>query len=190
MATLAQLKTRLEAGLEAIEDALASDMANAASGVEEQAFETIVREIRDILANQGDKTVLRSALASLAPFAILTSAARTADATSADFTNTVGKGLLLLLDITAGTGTIDNIKLYGKNADASAYLVATLTPDAAIGGAAEKFAFVVVPNPVDFTTELKFTAGAQGALPSTYYVVVDHTDATSVTYTLDGFILV
>lgn len=192
MATYANLRARLEAQLEAIEDALTLDMAGAAAGGEEdRAFEQIVREMRELLtANVGDRTAIRSAVASLAPAALLTSAARTADTTTSDQTNNIGKGVVLVLDITAGTGTIEKLTVNGKNAAGTTFKVADITPASAVGGAAGRHIFVMVPNPNSFATPLKFAAGAKGSLPKNWHVVVDHTDATSVTYTLDAFVLV
>lgn len=189
MASYQNLKDRLVAGLEALEDSFVKDMAaSSAAGSEEQAFEQVIRDVRGLLsAYQG--SAIRSALTAIAPVALLTSAARTADTDTSDQTNTVGKGLVLVVDITAGTGTIDSLIVKGKDKDGTVYTVATMTPASPIGGSAGRHVFVMVPNPVDFSTPLKISQGAQGALPHTWYVTVDHTDATSVTYTLDGYVI-
>lgn len=190
MASYQNLKDRLIAGLEALEDSFTSDMAaNAPSNdAEEKAFEQVLRDIRDILTAYHGSSI-RTALTAIAPVALLTSGARTADTDTAVQTNTVGKALVLVVDITAGTGTIDALILKGKDDGGNVYTVATATPASAIGGAAGRHVFVITPNPVDFSTPLKFAAGAAGALPYSWYVTVDHTDATSVTYTLDGYVI-
>jgi hypothetical protein len=192
--TLAQLRSQLESQLEAIEDAFTLGLADVSTtgtltNEEIRAYEDVLADIRSILGDwQGSS--IRSTLTSLSPVALLTSAARTADTETSLQTGNVGKGLVLIVDITAGTGTIDAIEVKGVNEAGADYTIATLTPDSAIGGAAGRHVFVMVPNPADFTTELKFAAGGQGQLPPSWKVNVDHTDTTSVTYTLDGFILV
>lgn len=180
--TVNTLRERLRAQLQVLEDELARGKA-AAPAAEAVAYEDVIRELRAAY-NRIFQSDYRPALPAIAPVALLTSASRTADTDTVARANpNKAKGLILIVDITAGTGTIDALILK----DSLGNVVATATPDSAIGGAAGRHVFVFYPGEIDFTTELRFAAGAEAFLPDSYIVTVDHTDATAVTYTLDAF---
>lgn len=114
---------------------------------------------------------------------LVPSAARTSTFTSAPRTNRWGRGLLLILDVTAATATPNlsaiAIQSQGPRPDgawATLYSFAGLT----IATTGVRF-FLIYPAAIAAGS---FTARLEGPVPQRYRAVVTHDDGDSITYSL------
>jgi hypothetical protein len=115
---------------------------------------------------------------------LLASAARTATTSSSNQTNYNGRGVLLILNVTAASGS-GGLTLRVQGVDpVSGLSVALNTPPAAIT-ATGTFGYLVYPG----IAGPNLSQASSTVLPRTWFVSMTHGDATSYTYSL-GYALI
>jgi len=108
---------------------------------------------------------------------LLASAARTETLTTADQTNHNGRGIHIVLNVTAITDTPSiTLKIEGKSASGIYY---TLLEGAAVTGTGT-YVYKVMPWAAPVANQ-----AAADLLPRTWRVVITHADADSITYSVD-----
>jgi hypothetical protein len=108
---------------------------------------------------------------------LLASEARTTTQTTADQTNYNGRGIHVILDVTAITDTPSIVlKIEGKSASGIYY---TLLEGAAVTGVSKNI-YKVMPWAANVAN-----VSAADLLPRTWRIVITHSDADSITYSLD-----
>jgi hypothetical protein len=111
---------------------------------------------------------------------LLASAARTADTASADQTNHNARGALIFFNVTvAGGGSGFRLVIQAKDPLSGSYKSLNQYPSAAITTVTGLYVLLLYPGVA--TTGLLDVISNQ-ALPRTWRVLADHTDATSHTY--------
>lgn len=120
------------------------------------------------------------ALSSLAPVVVLSSAARTTTTDSADQTNVVARGAVVVLNLTAFvTAASLTLKVQRKNASGSYTDIATAAAALTANGKA-----IVVLDPLASDNTVEFSRVQNGALPREWRVEVVHGNANSHTYSV------
>lgn len=176
------LRTVVVTQIRAVEEALKQLISVATAGSVEAVA---TQEIRNRLRQQayaGADLVDSSepaALATLAPAEALASAARTATTNSADIVNTRGRGVAVLLNLTAFTTAADlTLKIQRKNADGTYTDILTGVSITATG----KSTYIL--DAVAGAEAGGFTKTAAAMLPQTWRVSVVHGNANSHTYSV------
>ncbi|KKK86682.1 hypothetical protein LCGC14_2760830 [marine sediment metagenome] len=118
-------------------------------------------------------------------FTILESAARVADVSSVQ-DNLVGRGILIVVDVTAdpaSAAVTPKIRVRDENGD---YNEVYWTADAAISATGE-FSYLIFPTGLATgSKELDVTETVNAPLPREWQLFMDHADADSITYSVRG----
>jgi hypothetical protein len=112
---------------------------------------------------------------------VFASAARTATVTSADITATAGQGVVVVLDVTAGSTLSLTVAIQRKDVASGKYV--TVLTGAAVTGVSTN-TYKVYPG---LTAAANLTVN--DVITGTFRVVVTHGNATSATYSV-GYALV
>lgn len=119
---------------------------------------------------------------------VLASAAHTTAQTSADMTNYNHKGIIVVLNVSAGTTPSLTLEVDGKDPVSSAYY-SLLTASAAVA-ATGTFVYMVYPGASTTVTNTGVTQSSGMVLPRTWRVKVSVGNSNSITYSVAASLIV
>ena len=179
--TVATLRTQVLTGLIDILQAIQNGFATAVAGTAElTAYQTVVREIRDLLALPVEGLV-PPASPVLDAIALLAGGARTATTSSAEQVNAGRYGVLVVVAVTAYTAGGLTPSLNKKNEDGTFTALLTGTKITATGK------YVYVLDVGAGVTAAGIDKVVAALLPQTWKFTLTVDDATSITYSVSAY---